>query len=54
MSQQTSNESLRALTLYLPEEEVERLKQEARDAGRSGASSQIRWILFQRRVEIEK
>lgn len=40
---------LKAITIYLPPDEVEALNREADDEGRSGASAQIRWILAKRR-----
>lgn len=45
--------SLRAFTVYLPPEEVEALDREAEENGRSGSSAQIRFILLQRRRELE-
>lgn len=43
----------RPLTVYLDDEEIAALDREADEAGRSGVSSQIRWILARRREEIE-
>jgi hypothetical protein len=43
-------EKLKPITVYLPIGEVVALNAEARLEGRSGASAQIRWILFQRRL----
>ena len=41
--------NLRAITLYLPPEEIDALETEAEEDGRSGVSAQIRFILAQRR-----
>ncbi len=41
--------SLRPVTIYLSQQEIEALDQEASDEGRSGLSAQVRWILAQRR-----
>lgn len=46
-------EILRPLTLYISQKEFEDLEKEAKEAGRSGVSSQIRYILGIRRSKNE-
>lgn len=41
---------LRPVTIYLSQEEIDELGKEAAEAGRSGASAQVRWILARRRL----
>lgn len=45
---------LKAITVYLPEAEVDALNREAEENGRSGASAQIRFLLGQRRAGISE
>jgi hypothetical protein len=40
---------LKALTVYLPEDEVHALNRDAAEGGRSGASAQIRYVLERQR-----
>lgn len=42
-----------AKMVYLPEEEAAALERESQEAGRSGISAQIRWILTERRRKIK-
>jgi len=42
---------IRPITVYLPGDEIEALQRESDADGRSGVSSQIRWILQQRRLK---
>lgn len=42
-------DKLVAKMVYLPADEVKRLEQEAREAGHSGLSQYVRWILAERR-----
>lgn len=41
--------NLKAMTLYISQDEYDRLEQEAEEAGRTGVSAQIRFILASRR-----
>lgn len=50
---------LNPVTVYLPPEEIEALDREAGEAGRSGVSAHVRWILDMRRefgepVEVDR
>lgn len=45
-------EKLQAITVYLPPEEVRTLNAEAAEAGRSGASAEIRLALARRRRDV--
>jgi len=38
---------LRPITVYLDDETVSKLDEEARETGRSGVSSQIRWLIVE-------
>ncbi len=43
----------RPITVWISDELKQELEREARDAGRSGVSAHIRWILERRRISTD-